>query len=169
MALEILVNTGSKLRNKLQWNLKRNSCIFQMHLKMSFVEWQPFHLGLNVLSHGHTDMRFIIWILYLGYCHRWWFRSYYWDFSRRHGWLIPSAENYIMSLLILAPTSKVFQFNSLGHSDVIWRWWSWSKLVLVMACCLTAPSHYLNQCWISKVLRHSSDDIIIRRLEDINQ
>ena len=25
--------------------------------------------------------------------------------------------------------------------------WSWSTLVQVMACCLTAPSHYLNQMW----------------------
>ena len=40
-----------------------------------------------------------------------------------------------------------------------------------MVCCLTAPSHYLNQCWliISKVLWHSSEDIIIRRFEDTNQ
>ena len=40
-----------------------------------------------------------------------------------------------------------------------------------MACCLTAPSHYLNHCWliISKVLWHSSEDIIIRRFEDANQ
>ena len=31
---------------------------------------------------------------------------------------------------------------------------SWSTLVKVMACCLMAPSHYLNQCWllISEVL-----------------
>ena len=37
--------------------------------------------------------------------------------------------------------------------------------------CLTAPSHYLSQCWliISKVLWHSSEDIIIRRFEDTNQ
>ena len=49
--------------------------------------------------------------------------------------------------------------NSLGHSDAIWRWRSWSTLVQVMACCLTAPSHYLNQCWliISKVQWHSSE------------
>ena len=62
-------------------------------------------------------------------------------------------------------------FNSSGPSDAIWRWRSWSTLVQVMACCLTAPSHYLNQCWliISKVLRHSSEDIIIRRFEDTNQ
>ena len=63
------------------------------------------------------------------------------------------------------------QINLLMPSDAIWRWRSWSTLVQVMACCLTVPSHYLNQCWltISKVLWHSSDDFIIRRFEDTNQ
>ena len=63
------------------------------------------------------------------------------------------------------------KINSLGPSDAIWRWRSWLTLVQVMACCLTAPSHYLNQCWliISKVLWHSSEDIIIRKFEDTNQ
>ena len=63
------------------------------------------------------------------------------------------------------------KFNSLGPSDAIWHWRSWSTLVQVMACCLMAPSHYLNQCWliISKVLWHSSEDIIIKRFEDTNQ
>ena len=61
--------------------------------------------------------------------------------------------------------------NSLGPSEAIWQWRSWSTLVQVMACCLTAPSHCLNQCWliISKVLWHSSEDIVIRRFEDTNQ
>ena len=61
--------------------------------------------------------------------------------------------------------------NSLGPSDTIWHWRSWSTLVQVMACCLTAPSHYLDQCWliISKVLWHSSEDIIIIWFEDTNQ
>ena len=61
--------------------------------------------------------------------------------------------------------------NSLGPSEAIWRWRSWSKLVQVMACSLMAPSHYLNQCWliVSKVLWHSSEDIVIRRFEDTNQ
>ena len=51
--------------------------------------------------------------------------------------------------------SKLSQY-SLGIGDAIWRWRSWSTLVQVMACCLTAPSHYLNQIWliISKVLWH---------------
>ena len=48
---------------------------------------------------------------------------------------------------------------------------SGSTLAQVTACCLTAPSHYLNQCWliISKVLWHSSKNIIIRRFEDTSQ
>ena len=43
--------------------------------------------------------------------------------------------------------------NSLRPSDAIWWHRSESTLAQVMACCLTAPSHYLNQCWliISKV------------------
>ena len=68
--------------------------------------------------------------------------------------------------------TKIFLifYNSLGPSDAIWHWRYWSRLVQVMACCLKAPSHYLNQCWliISKVLWHSSEDIIIRRFEDTN-
>ena len=44
-------------------------------------------------------------------------------------------------------------------SDAIWRQWSWTTLAQVMACCLTAPSHYLNQCWliIRGVLWHTSE------------
>ena len=69
---------------------------------------------------------------------------------------------------LLTPNTLI---NSLGPSDAIWSWRSWSTLVQVKACCLTAPSHYLNQCWliISKVLWHSPEDIIIRRFEETNQ
>ena len=39
---------------------------------------------------------------------------------------------------------------------------STSTLAQSMACCLTAPSHYLNQCWllISEVLWHSLPSIL---------
>ena len=40
------------------------------------------------------------------------------------------------------------EINSLWPSDAIWLQRSRSTLVQVMACCLTAPSHYLNQCWL---------------------
>ena len=46
--------------------------------------------------------------------------------------------------------------NSLAPSDAIWWQKSGSTLAQVMACCLTAQSHYLNQCWLinTKVLWH---------------
>ena len=49
--------------------------------------------------------------------------------------------------------------NSLWPSDAIWRHRSRLTLAQVMACCLTAPSHYLNQCWliITKVQWCSSE------------
>ena len=39
-------------------------------------------------------------------------------------------------------------FNSLEPSDIIWQQKSGLRLAQVMACCLAAPSHYLNQCWL---------------------
>ena len=38
--------------------------------------------------------------------------------------------------------------KSLRPSDAIWRHRFGSTLAQVMACCLMAPSHYLNQCWL---------------------
>ena len=60
--------------------------------------------------------------------------------------------------------------NSLGPSDAIWRQRSGSTLAQVMACCLTAPSHYLHQCWliISKVDWHSSKGKFTRDNSPIN-
>ena len=46
------------------------------------------------------------------------------------------------------PNFARFEFNSLWPRDVIWRQESRLTLVQLMACCLTAPSHYLNQCWL---------------------
>ena len=34
------------------------------------------------------------------------------------------------------------------HDAISWHHRTWSTLVQVMAWCLTAPSHYLNQCWL---------------------
>ena len=45
--------------------------------------------------------------------------------------------------------------NSLWPNDAIWRQRFRSILAQVMACCLMAPSHYLNQYWlISRVLHN---------------
>ena len=62
------------------------------------------------------------------------------------------------------------QFNLLGPSNPIWGERSGSPLAQVMACCLTAPSHYLNQCWliISKVEWYSSKGKFTRDTLAIN-
>ena len=44
-------------------------------------------------------------------------------------------------------------------ADAMWWHTSWFTLTRVMACCLTAPSHYLKQCCsiISGILCHTSE------------
>ena len=65
---------------------------------------------------------------------------------------------------------KINWFNSLWSSDAIWRQRSRSTLAQVMTCCLTAPSHYLNQCWliIREVQWHSFLDNFTRDTSTIN-
>ena len=60
--------------------------------------------------------------------------------------------------------------NSLWPSNATWRYRTGSTLAQVMACCLTSPRRYLNQCWfiISKVPWHTSEGIIIRISKDTN-
>ena len=59
--------------------------------------------------------------------------------------------------------------NSLWPSDAIWCHRTWATLIQVMAWCLTAPSHYLNQCWliINEVLRHSPQGSSTGNAQDI--
>ena len=66
--------------------------------------------------------------------------------------------------------NRVANINSLWPSDTIWRHNSGSTLAQVMACCLMAPSHYLNQCWliISNVEWHSSEGKFTRNTSVIN-
>ena len=61
--------------------------------------------------------------------------------------------------VVFSCKSCLVVYNSLKPSDKIWRHRCGSTLAPVMACCLTAPSHYLSQCWliISKVHCHSSE------------
>ena len=65
----------------------------------------------------------------------------------------------LMKCLQFVGMHRYTLINSLRPSDIIWWQGSRSILAQVMACCLRAPSHYLNQCWlmISEVLWHSPD------------
>ena len=74
------------------------------------------------------------------------------------------AGSEVTQQLILAETSGVesgsisvysYPVDSLWPNYTIWQQTSGSAMAQVMTCCLTAPSHYLNQCWIIK-LSHPS-------------
>ena len=54
-------------------------------------------------------------------------------------------------------------------SDAIWWHKSGTTLTQVMACCLMAPNHYLNQCWlnITEVWWHSPESNFIVQAQDI--
>ena len=75
------------------------------------------------------------------------------------------------SILVPIMATNAYHVTSLRHSDVIWRQGSRSTLAQVMACCLTAPSHYLKQCWlaISKLKWHSPERISIRSIANTRQ
>ena len=87
----------------------------------------------------------------------------------KHGSLETHFERHFLEIYICIMTLREFFLlkfvrSSLWHSDAIRRQWSRSTLAQVMACYLTAPSHYLNQCWlvIGKVLWHSSVGNFVR-------
>ena len=52
------------------------------------------------------------------------------------------------AVLFVCSLKKIWRINSLWSRDAIWRHRSRSTLVQIIACCLTAPCHYLKLCWI---------------------
>ena len=77
-------------------------------------------------------------------------------YSSHLGWL--TFDDVIQNGRRVPTTSRgTSSFNSLWPSDAIWQHRSGSTLAQVMARCLTAPSHHLNQCWLrtSMVRWHS--------------
>ena len=83
-----------------------------------------------------------------------------WKVQDLYSWL--AVENYqfrTITIFLLAQW-----VNSSWPCDATWRHKPGSTLVQTMACCLTPPSHYLNQCWLTirKVQWHSSEDNFTR-------
>ena len=71
------------------------------------------------------------------------------------------------------PSNKALgldSFNSLWPSDAKCRYRSGSTLAQVMACCQRAPSHYLNQRWltINEIFWHSFQVNFYLNTQDIN-
>ena len=65
--------------------------------------------------------------------------------------LIPIQGIYLKKYTIWKCLKNAAHFNLLWPSDAIWQHNSGSTLAQVMACCLTAPSHYRNNADLSAV------------------
>ena len=135
-----------------------NAVIFHViNYKFILLFWQNYNLyleflsSLNSWSHIHVCVKpcACIWpstLHYQAIC------RYNADWNVKH-------ISYHVSLDINDSISSLWnrwhqsngwqnRFNSPWPSDTIWWYRSGSTLAQVMACCLTAPSHYLNQSWL---------------------
>ena len=87
--------------------------------------------------------------------------------SKTHKLWVNSREGISLKFELMARI-----FGCLTHYGLwcIWQHRTGSTLAQAMPCCLTAPSHYLNQCWlvISKVTWYSSEGMTVT-YEDTNQ
>ena len=99
-------------------------------------------------------------------------RGIHWDrwIPRTNGQLRGKCFHLMMSSC--ASCCQVYRyftpFYSFWTNVDIWRHATWSTLVQVLACCLTAPSHYLNQCWlVSEILGNSPEDNFTENAQDI--
>ena len=69
----------------------------------------------------------------------------YWSRQPRVFWHLTSLLSFLLNVGVYT-TMNTAPVESLWLSDTTW-WQAGSTLAQVMACCLMAPSHNLNQCW----------------------
>ena len=83
--------------------------------------------------------------------------------------VITAASRRVLSRLRHDTFYETSRINSLWPIDAIWPYKTWWTLPQVMAGCLTAPSHYLNECWltISEVSWHSPAGKFTKNTQDI--
>ena len=93
----------------------------------------------------------IFWRVYLR--SRNWFRSW-----TNAAWHVSSLDPkwWCKRVWIFVDDLTLSDMNSLLISDAIWRQRYWSTMAQIMSCCLSAPSHYLNQWWLEITCIHSS-------------
>ena len=59
--------------------------------------------------------------------------------------------SWVVMVLPIKPRATVSYVNSLPSGDAIWRQ---PTMIRIKACCLTAPSHYLNHCLLQVIGIH---------------
>ena len=71
-----------------------------------------------------------------------------WSLEKKYIKVAKCVVTYLLYCLILA----LYKLNKSRACDAIWPHGYLSTLVQVMACCLMAPSHYLNQWCVNAIV-----------------
>ena len=155
------------LRTKVQWNFNQNTKLFSHENASENIVCKM----ATILSRGR-------WVSMVAYSDtrpsadtalttKWTtsFRSFS---SIKWFWIISADQKAFLKWLpkthniLWHSECSYCHVNSLWPSDTIWWHRSGSILAQVMACCLTAPSHYLKQSWftVKGILWHSPNSMI---------
>ena len=119
----------------------RNKPLFVRHRTGEEIEKEKSVDVASLRDQEHDDERVQKdeWLILLGVC------------THLGKWLGQPDLIEHVGVVIVTETAKLVPYlwiKALTGSDTIWWHKSGSTLAQVMACCLTAPSHYLNQCWL---------------------
>ena len=110
-------------------------------MNIDCVIWTRFFNKMTPLTHwpqnptNHMPVRSEYW--FRQWLVAWRHQAITWAYS----YVVPDVCRHMASL-------GHIDFNSLWPSDTISRHRPGSTLAQIMACCLTAPSHYLILCWL---------------------
>ena len=114
----------------------KNVIFSQNHTEINSDDWTITKKTTRTIKHDNFSKMKILkvdrWALSLNWVDR--IMRIVWNYS----------EHAIANLYSLRPSDAIWRH---GHGSWTWRHGSGSTLGQVMVCCLTAPSHYLNQCW----------------------
>ena len=153
----LLYRLGANFRDTCSINNEMlNMLNFSKYTKFS-VGWDPRY-SLNIIWEWHIAEYILVQlrVMRFGSQSHWYRYSISCNICTRYNGYITSSCECVKSIIYI---------NSLWLSDAICRQRSGSTLAQVMACCLTAPSHYLNRCWliVSEIQRHSPRIIFYER------
>ena len=98
---------------------------------------QNYHTSSKIFRHHWFSKGLVTRLVLSHYLNQW--------------WLFVNCGSWGINFIDISINKHKFSvnknsFNSLWFGDAIWRHISGWTVAPVMACCLTAPSHYLNQC-----------------------
>ena len=151
---------------------KKEKCIWKIFVKYTQIRLSNTNTNTNISSCGfsntNTNTNTDICVFKYKYKYKYVFdpSPAWWSHMATEIWVNIGSGNGVMPsgskplyLYLNTNTNTNTYLTPALPDEAIWRQRSGSTLAQVMACCLTASRHYLNQCWliITKVQWCSSE------------